>query len=156
MIIGIGIDLVRISRIQEMLKRWEDRFLNRVFTPSEIVSAQKKKSQHIPSQGSHPSQAAFRLSGLFAVKEAVLKGLGIGFQMGVGWQEIETWHNNLGKPVTTLSGKVQQIAREQGVSEIFVSLSHEGDYAIAQVILTGSGTETCATRNMSQMGLEGS
>ena len=124
MIIGIGIDLVKISRVQEMLSRWEDRFINRVFTPSEIAYAQNKKSQHIP------------FSGLFAVKEAVLKGLGIGSQMGVRWQEIETSHDDLGKPMVSLSGKVQQIAREQRVSDIFVSLSHDGDYAIAQVILT--------------------
>jgi len=126
MILGIGIDLVKISRIQEMLDRWGNRFLNRVFTPSEIMTAQKKKNQHIP------------FSGLFAVKEAVLKGFGIGFQMGVGWQEIEVSHDNLGKPVITLLGKVQQIAREQRVSDIFVSISHDGDYAIAQVLFTGA------------------
>ncbi len=125
MIIGIGIDLVKISRVREMLKRWGDRFLNRVFTHSEIATAQKKKSQHIA------------LSGLFAVKESVLKALGIGFQMGVRWREIETSHNHLGKPVITLSGKTRQIALEQRVSEIFVSISHEGDYAVAQVLLTG-------------------
>ena len=126
MIIGMGIDLVKISRIQEMLKRWGDRFLNRVFTPSEIISAQNKINQQIS------------LSGLFAVKEAVLKALGIGFQMGVSFQEIETSHNALGKPIVLLSGKVQQIAHSQKVSELFVSISHDGDYAIAQVILTGT------------------
>lgn len=127
MIMGIGIDLVKISRVEEMLSRWGDRFLNRVFTPSEIAYAQNKKNQPIP------------FSGLFAVKEAVLKGLGIGLQMGVRWQEIETSHNDLGKPIVSLSGKAQQIAREQRVSDIFVSISHEGDYAIAQVILSGKG-----------------
>ncbi|MBI3358220.1 MAG: holo-ACP synthase [Nitrospirae bacterium] len=125
MIIGIGVDLVKIPRMQKMLKRWGDRFLNRVFTDSEITCAQKKKLQHI------------FLSGRFAAKEAVLKALGIGLQMGVRWQEIETLHDDLGKPVITLSGKVQQIARDRMVSELFVSLSHEGDYAVAQALLTG-------------------
>jgi len=128
MIIGTGIDLVEISRMQEMLTRWGDRFLNRIFTPSEIASVQKKKYQHIS------------LSGLFAVKEAVLKALGIGLQMGVRFQEIETSHNALGKPVTTLSGKVQEIAQEKQVSELFVSISHDGNYAIAQVLLAGKET----------------
>jgi holo-[acyl-carrier protein] synthase len=125
MIIGIGIDLVKISRVQKMLKRWGNRFLNRVFTASEIAYAQNKKQQYVP------------LSARFAAKEAALKALGIGLQMGVNWREIETTSDSLGKPVMTFSGKVQQIAQEQRVSDIFVSLSHDGDYAIAQVLLTG-------------------
>jgi holo-[acyl-carrier protein] synthase len=125
MIIAIGIDLVKISRVREMVERWGDRFLNRVFADSEIAASQKKKNRHIS------------LSGLFAVKEAVLKALGIGLQMGVNWREIKTSHNDLGKPVITLSGRTKQIAREQRVSDIFVSISHEGDYAIAQVLLSG-------------------
>lgn len=130
MIMGIGIDLVKISRVQEMLSRWGDRFVNRVFTPSEIAYAQNKKNQHIPLQ------AASRFSARFAAKEAALKALGIGLQMGVYFREIEIIPDPFGKPVMIFSGKVQQIAREQRVSDIFVSLSHDGDYAIAQVILT--------------------
>jgi holo-[acyl-carrier protein] synthase len=126
MIIGTGIDLVEISRVQEMLMRWGDRFLHRVFTPSEIAYAKKKKDQHI------------FLSARFAAKEAALKALGIGLQMGVHFREIETTHDPLGKPVMTFLGKAQQIAHAQKVSAIFVSLSHEGDYAIAQVLLTGT------------------
>ncbi len=125
MIIGIGIDLVKTARVQAIVKRWGERFLNRVFTPSETAYSLNRRQPHIP------------LSARFAVKEATLKALGIGVQMGIRWREIETVHDPLGKPMIRLSGKVQKIAQDKQVSDIFASLSHDGDYAIAQVILTG-------------------
>ncbi len=124
MIIGIGIDLVKSARIKKITERFGDRFLNRVFTPAEVAYARKKK---------YPEQP---LSARFAVKEAVLKALGIGVQMGINWQEIETTHDPFGKPVTQLSGQTQKIAQEKLVSKIFTSITHEKDFSIANIILT--------------------
>ncbi len=124
MIIGIGIDLVQTARIQTILVRWGGRFTDRIFTPNEVAYAIKYKEPHLP------------FSARFAVKEAVLKALGVGLQRGVNLREIETINDSLGKPVVRLSGVTEKIALEKRVSTIFVSISHENDYAIAQVILT--------------------
>lgn len=125
MIVGIGIDLVKSSRVRAILERFGDRFLNRVFTPVEVAYAREKR---------YPEQP---LSARFAIKEAVLKALGVGVRMGVRWQEIETTRDSFGKPVVRLSGTTQKMAQEKKVADIFASLTHEDEYSIAEVILTG-------------------
>ena len=124
-VIGIGIDLVRISRIETILRRWETGFLNRVFTLRE----QRDCLQcHAPHR---------HLSGRFAVKEALLKALGTGLRDGIRWQEIETLRTPLGKPVVTLTGAALRRAEALGASEVLASISHDHDYAIGQVVLQG-------------------
>lgn len=125
MIIGMGIDLVEITRIEGMRKRWGDRFLRRIFTPIEV------------SYCLGHARPAAHLSGRFAMKEAVLKAFGMGLQMGVQWNDIETVNQPQGQPTVKLTGALADWARECAVSHIFASLSHERDYAIAQVILEG-------------------
>jgi holo-[acyl-carrier protein] synthase len=124
MIVGIGVDLVKISRVQEMADRWGARFLNRVFTPGEQAYCFRHKFPHI------------HLSARFAVKEAILKALGIGLRMGIRWQEIETINTPAGKPDVKMWGRTRQIADGQKVSQVFASIAHDDDYSIAQVILT--------------------
>jgi holo-[acyl-carrier protein] synthase len=123
MIMGIGIDLVKSSRLQAIVERWGEAFLCRVFTPSEISYCLKRKKSHQP------------LSARFAVKEAVLKALGMGVRMGIRWKDIETTNDPLGKPVVRLSGQTRKIAKEKQVTDILVTLSHEEEYSIAQVVL---------------------
>jgi len=125
MIIGIGIDIVKSSRVAAIQHRFGNRFLQRIFTPSELNDSLKQKKAHLS------------LSARFAVKEALLKALGIGMRMGVRWQEIETTRDALGKPTVQLSGKIQTIARDKQVTAVFASISHEDEYSIAQVVLTG-------------------
>jgi holo-[acyl-carrier protein] synthase len=125
MIIGIGVDLVKISRIHEMTARWGARFLDRVFTPTEQAYCLRRKFPPI------------HLSARFAVKEAMLKALGTGLRMGTKWKEIETVNNAAGKPEVKLSGQTGRLAAEQNVSEIFASITHDHDYSIAQVLLQG-------------------
>ncbi len=125
MIIGIGVDLVKISRVQEMKERWGSRFLDRVFTSVEQEYCLGRKFPHI------------HLSARFAVKEAVLKALGTGLRMGTRWKEIETVNNPAGKPEVRLWGTTRRIADRQGVSRVFSTITHDHDYSIAQVILAG-------------------
>lgn len=129
-VVGIGVDLVKISRIEEMIDRWGARFLNRVFTPIEQAYCLRRKSPHI------------HLSARFAVKEATLKALGTGLRMGTRWTEIETVNNPAGKPEVKVSGRTRELAEAKNVLEILTSITHDHDYSIAQVVLQGSPSRT--------------
>ena len=125
MIIGCGIDLVKIERIEKIIKKWGDNFTSRVFTLLEREYCEKKKGNKYQSY-----------AGRFAAKEALLKSLGLGLR-GVNWKEIEIENNELGQPMIEISGKLKNIALVKGVSKYFITISHTKDYAIAQVILEG-------------------
>ncbi|MGB6369919.1 MAG: holo-ACP synthase [Atribacterota bacterium] len=125
MIIGCGIDLVKIERIEKIIKKWGDNFTSRVFTLLEREYCEKKKGNKYQSY-----------AGRFAAKEALLKSLGLGLS-GVNWKEIEIENNELGQSIIETSGKLKKIASEKGVSKYFITISHTKDYAIAQVILEG-------------------
>ena len=123
MIIGCGIDLVRIERIEKIIKRWGNNFSFRIFTPLERDYCEKKKDNKFQSY-----------AGKFAAKEALLKALGLGLG-GVNWREIEITNNELGQPIINISGKLKNIALAKGVSKYFISISHTQEHAIAQVVL---------------------
>jgi holo-[acyl-carrier protein] synthase len=123
MIYGIGIDLVRVRRIEEALERWGDRFRKRVYTSGEIEYCLKKRN---PS----PNFAA-----RFAAKEALVKALGIGMRRGVHWRNIEVARGPLGKPVLKLNGQAAEICQREKITGIFVSLTHDSDYSSAVVVL---------------------
>ncbi len=125
MIIGCGIDLVRIGRIGKIIKRWGNNFSFRIFTPLERDYCEKKKNNKFQSY-----------AGKFASKEALLKALGLGLG-GANWREIEITNNQLGQPIINISGKLKNIALTKGVNKYFISISHTKEYAIAQVILEG-------------------
>jgi holo-[acyl-carrier protein] synthase len=116
----IGVDIVEISRIENVITRWGDRFLTRVFTPAELSR-----------YGSRNSSLAAR----FAAKEAVLKCLD-GCDMGIGWKEIEVLAEPNGKPNINLFGKALTAANELAIRELEVSLSHSDAYAVAFVVGT--------------------
>lgn len=125
MIIGIGIDIVSVSRIKDAEKRWGRRFLDRVFTEREIKYAMLHKSPHS------------RLAARFAAKEAMTKAMGTGFTGGITWKDIEVLNKDSGRPEIILHGKVREIAESMEVKGIHLSISHDGDYAVAQVVLEG-------------------
>jgi len=125
LIIGCGIDLVKIERIEKIIKKWGDNFTSRVFTLLEREYCEKKKGNKYQSY-----------AGRFAAKEALLKSLGLGLR-GVNWKDIEIENNELGQSIIETSGKLKKIASEKGVSKYFITISHTKDYAIAQVILEG-------------------
>jgi len=123
MIYGIGIDMVQISRIEAALERWGDRFVRRVFTQSEIEHCQKRV---------HP---ASRFALRFAAKEAFAKALGLGFRQGLSFRQIEVIHDTNGRPNLGLHHNAKKIYEQHGIQESFLSLSDDGRYAVAVVVL---------------------
>lgn len=93
MILGIGVDLVRISRMKHVLEKWGDRFIKRVFTPGEIEICLKRAFP--------PSAFALR----FAAKEAFTKAVGLGMTQGMIWQDIEVFNDQRGKPGLRVHGR---------------------------------------------------
>ena len=123
MIIGTGIDIVNIDRIERLMTRWGSVFLNRVFTETEIVWCQRKARP--------PECFATR----FAAKEAFLKAIGWGLGNGIQWTDIEVRNNTLGKPFLSLHRKAKEVCETLGIQNIFLTLSHDRPYAVAHVLL---------------------
>jgi holo-[acyl-carrier protein] synthase len=123
MIYGIGIDLVDIGRMERIIKRWGDRFIHRVFTPGEMEICYSRPS----------SISAFSLR--FAAKEAFTKALGTGMKKGVRWRDIEVFHHPGGRPGLKLHGKSYIKCKGEKITYSHVSLSDEGKYGMAMVIL---------------------
>ena len=123
MIVGIGIDLIEIERIQGVYARHHDRFLNRILTDAERAYVLRYKD---------PAQ---RLAGRWAAKEAAFKALGTGVAHGICWREAEILPDEQGKPCLTFSGKAFLRARELGSVRAHVTITHSNLLAMAQVIL---------------------
>ena len=123
MILGTGIDLVHISRIEEALNRLGAKFRDRIFTEAEIGYCEAKGSRY-------ESYAA-----RFAAKEAAMKALGTGWSSGVGWREIEVVSPDNGRPTIRLTGGALRHFEQMGGSTVHVSISHSDDLAIAQVLI---------------------
>src|SRR5436309_15356662 len=119
---GIGVDLVNIPRMRDVIDRWQDRFLQRVFTEAEIAYCRSRKDP------------APHFAARFAAKEAGLKALGTGLRLGVSWRELEVRRERGGPPVLVLRGRSREIARARGAERMLLALSHDGDYAIAQAM----------------------
>ncbi len=121
-----GIDLVDGTRIRELLDKHGQRFLDRVFTAGEQQYSQRHRLQ------------VERLSGRFAVKEAVMKMLGTGWQNGIAWTDIEVVNDALGRPEVKLSGKVAGLAKDLGIEQVSVSITHTSGLAVASAIALGN------------------
>lgn len=127
MIVGVGVDIVDVSRIEDLLARYRDRFLSRVFTEAERKYAE------------HSIRTAERLAGRFAVKEAVLKALGTGKSQGIRWRDVETVPGALGRPEVKVYGKASNWLKMIGGETIHVSVAHDGGKAVAFVVIEGPG-----------------
>src|SRR5580692_10803059 len=115
MILGTGIDIIEIDRIQKAVERWGDGFLKHVFTPEEIAHARKFKFPY-------PHYA-----GRFAAKEAIFKAMGIPH---LSWQELNIINDTNGKPVC-------QCKNKDFKHHLLISISHSRDYAVASAIVEG-------------------
>jgi holo-[acyl-carrier protein] synthase len=125
MIVGTGVDLVRIERVRRLVERWQDRFLERVFTPEEVRYAFGRRDP------------AEHLAARFAAKEATLKALGTGLSMGVRWREMEVRRARGQRPTLALSGRTADLGAARGIRTLHLSLTHDGEYAMAQVLAEG-------------------
>jgi holo-[acyl-carrier protein] synthase len=129
MIVGTGIDIVNIERIESLMARWGDLFLGRVFTEREIVWCQQRTRP--------PECFAIR----FAAKEAFLKAIGLGLREGIYWTDIEVENDPMGKPLLSLHRKAEEILKNCGAHKALLTLSHDRPYAVAHVILEGRNDE---------------
>ena len=122
MIFGVGIDLIEVSRIARQVSAGP-RFLDRIYTEKEIAYCEGKKNK------------VQNYAARFAAKEAFLKSIGMGWQKGLAFKDIEVVNNPLGKPELVLSGKSLELAEKHHITGIHVSLTHLKDVAGAVVVL---------------------
>jgi holo-[acyl-carrier protein] synthase len=123
MIIGSGIDLVEIGRIQQSMDRYGKRFLDRVYTPAEQAYCLRKR------------KAAESLAARFAAKEAGAKALGTGISHGVNWLEIEVVREPSGRPTLKFHGRAAEFAARLRASRAALSITHTAALAMASVVL---------------------
>ncbi len=123
MIYGVGIDIVEVSRMERALERWGDRFLKRIFTQPEIEYCH------------HRVRSASLFALRFAAKEAFSKALGLGFRKGLSLQHIEVVRGPGGPPRLNLYKRAKELCESCGVKNSFLSLSDDGLYAVAVVVL---------------------
>ena len=125
MICGVGIDLVEVQRIENILKRWGEKFTGRVFTESEIEYCRKR------------ARPAIHYAARFAAKEAFLKSIGVGLAGGLRMKDIEALNDQHGKPVLNLHNKAKVTLNKNGIlsTTVHLSISHTDRYATAVVIL---------------------
>lgn len=124
----VGVDVVAMTRIEQAVERFGERFLKRIYTPGELAYAlsDAHKWEHLAAR--------------FAAKEAASKALGTGM-VGVGWKDFEVERLHSGKPALRLTGRAAQIAQDQGLTQWSVSLAHDAEakVAVATVVALGTG-----------------
>lgn len=123
MIVGSGIDLVEIGRIQQSVERYGQRFLDRVYTAAEQAYCLRKR------------KSAESLAARFAAKEAGAKALGTGISQGVNWLEIEVIRELGGRPSLRFHGRAAEIAKRMEVAHTALSITHTADLSMASVVL---------------------
>jgi holo-[acyl-carrier protein] synthase len=116
--LAVGVDIIEIQRIEQAIASWKNAFLERIYTRTELEHYRNRTNS---------------LAARFAGKEAVMKTLGIG-ATGIKWQDIEILSNANGAPLVNLYGKAKNKAREIGITELAISLSHSKRYAVAFVV----------------------
>jgi holo-[acyl-carrier protein] synthase len=124
MIVGSGIDICEVDRIQTAIQSsYGRRLVERVFTQLEIAYAESKANKFE------------RYAARFAAKEAGMKALGTGWRGGLSWRDLEVANLPSGRPTLRLSGKAAEVAERLGVRQISLSLTHTAAQALAVVIL---------------------
>ena len=122
MIVGVGIDLIEVARVQSVAERFGDRFLHRILRPDELAYCRDfaRPSPHVAAR--------------FAAKEAVSKAFGTGIGAALGWQDIEVARRDSGQPFLVLHGAGLELLASRGGGTIHLSLSHTEHYATAVAV----------------------
>ena len=123
MIVGTGIDIAEVPRIAAAIERFGQRFITRIYTPTEIRYCASKANRFE------------RYAGRFAAKEAGMKALGTGWNHGVRWRDIEVLRQPGQRPTVVFHGRAAEFAQKLGVVNASLSITHSADQAFAQVIL---------------------
>lgn len=122
MIVGIGVDLASVSRVEQILFRHGDRFLHRILRAEEVLDY------------AATSQPARFLAKRFAAKEAFSKAWGTGIGAELGWHDVAVVHDAKGKPLVAASERLDASMRSRGL-KAHISLTDEADHAVAFVVL---------------------
>ncbi|WP_417731088.1 holo-ACP synthase [Rosistilla oblonga] len=125
-VLGIGTDIVECERIEKMIQKHGELFLNRVYTSGEIQYCSERKA------------ATEHYAGRWAAKEAVLKALGTGWSRGIRWTDIEVLNEPGGKPRIALAGEARKLCEELRLNEVQISISHCRSHATAFAIAVGA------------------
>jgi holo-[acyl-carrier protein] synthase len=122
MIYGIGTDIIEVERIQKAMER-NSSFGEKIFTAGEAAYCEqmKNKYQHYAAR--------------FSAKEAFLKAIGTGWRYGITFADIDVYHDELGKPLIRLTGKADELIRQEGITRMHLSLTHIKETACAVVVL---------------------
>ena len=127
MIVGHGIDLIDIRRVEKTINKFGNRFINRIFTKGEIIRSDNR-NKRIESYAKR-----------FAAKEACSKALGTGFRSGVYWRDIEVVNEKSGKPILKLTGgaykRLKKIIPNDNNYNISLSITDDYPWAQANVII---------------------
>lgn len=121
MIIGVGVDIVEVARIEKSVKRWGARFAKKIFGDEELQVFSDRLDQ--------PSFIARQ----FAAKEAISKSLGTGMK-GITFTDIEVLRNSAGAPFVSFSANGETVVQSKGVGTVHVSISDENQYAISYAV----------------------
>ena len=125
MIVGRGVDLAEVGRIQAAIERHGEVFLRRIYTKREREYCERSKNKFE------------RYAGRFAAKEAAMKALGTGWRQGVRWVDLEVVREPSGRPTLAIQGEAAKIAKLLGVKSVALSITHTESQAMAQVIFEG-------------------
>ena len=122
-VVGIGVDLVDVERIQHSIDRFGERFVERVFTEGEIAYCQSMKfpARHFAAR--------------FAAKEAVSKAFGTGIGKAMGWRDIDVHKKESGEPFLVLHRGADTLARDRAVRSAWITLSHTDQQAVAMIVI---------------------
>lgn len=123
MVVGIGIDLVEVSRVREELDRDGETWKARLFTPEEVAYCDRHR---------YPAR---HYAARFAAKEAVLKALGTGAEHTGVWHDVEVRRDPAGALRVALAGDAARAARDLGADRVHLSMSHTDDWAVAHVVV---------------------
>jgi holo-[acyl-carrier protein] synthase len=122
LIVGLGLDIAEVDRIEAAIVRHGVSFTKRLYTPDEVEYCERFHNRYE------------RYAARFAAKEAAMKALGTGWRHGVRWRDIEVAREASGKPTLRLAGVARELADRMGVRNISLSITHSGNLALAQVI----------------------
>lgn len=120
-VIGVGIDIVEVERIERAITRWGEAFIRRIYTAREV------------ERSAAPIVVGPRMAARFAAKEAVMKALGVGWR-DLSWREIEIANDAQGKPIVHLHGAARRVAQQLGVTDVLLALSHTHLHAVANAV----------------------
>ncbi|MFV1985750.1 MAG: holo-ACP synthase [Gemmatimonadota bacterium] len=123
MVVGLGIDIVEVERLEAVFGRHPERAPNRLFTTAELADCDGR---------SNPSEC---LAGRFAAKEAFLKALGTGLREGISWTDISLRSGEHGRPELDTTGAAARQLATLGASTVSVSITHDGGMAAAVVLI---------------------